>query len=175
MLKTPLYGSLLLLVLLGSLAARATLRVGVHQGYSPIQQIAFSHRIHAGDAKVPCQYCHFTAARGPHAGIPPSGVCMNCHALLSNETRDLQSLRESVEQERSIAWVKVHHLPDFVHFDHSRHVLAAVACRECHGAVERMERVRQDAPLTMGWCLGCHRTRRVGETAAGTDCGRCHY
>jgi hypothetical protein len=182
-----LAGSLLLIGALGGVAAREIALVGVHQGYSPEQPIAFSHQLHAGEAKVPCLYCHSGAAHSRHAGIPAASVCMNCHGLLTKETPEIRKLKEALEQRRPIGWIKVHNLPDFVYFNHSQHVGAAVACRECHGPVETMATVRQHAPLTMGWCLDCHRQRRVGagvavaaRTApqhplAGLDCGKCHY
>lgn len=173
--KWALLGSLLALLVVGAIATHAVARVGSDQGYSPAQPIAFSHRIHAGDAKVPCLYCHYAATRSPHAGIPPASVCMNCHALLTTQTVEIQKLREAVLQARPIRWVKVHNLPDFVHFDHSQHVRAAVPCQACHGAVEAMERVQQEMPLAMGWCLDCHQARGVGEHGAPTDCVRCHY
>jgi hypothetical protein len=100
---------------------------------------------------------------------------MNCHSLLTTQTIEIEKLREAVLQARPIAWVKVHNLPDFVHFDHSQHVRAAVQCRSCHGAVETMDRVRQETPLAMGWCLDCHQARGVGEHGGRTDCIRCHY
>jgi hypothetical protein len=186
----------------GALAVSALHRVGVHQGYAPEQPIAFSHTLHAGRSKIPCGYCHFAATRSRHAGIPPLNVCMNCHSLLQKRTRDIERLKEAVQQGRAIRWIRVHALPDFVYFNHSQHVLGGVECRACHGAVESMERVRQDAPLTMGWCIDCHRrraavaatesVRRVrldhDETARreapgpsdtghapSVDCGRCHY
>jgi hypothetical protein len=154
---------------------RMLARVGVHEGYSPAQPIAFSHKLHAGDNQVPCLYCHFAASQSRHAGIPPTNVCMNCHGLLTNQTAEIEKLRESVQQQRAVRWVKVHALPDFVYFNHSQHVRAAVACQTCHGPVERMTQIRQEAPLTMGWCLDCHKQRHVGETETGTDCARCHY
>jgi len=170
-------------------AARELSLVGIHQGYSPEQPIAFSHQLHAGQSKVPCLYCHFGALQSRHAGIPPANVCLNCHGLLAKETRDLRRLKEAVELQRPIGWIKVHNLPDFVYFNHSQHVVAGgVACQECHGPVETMVRVRQTAPLTMGWCLDCHRRRHVGEPqvkvaaasrahplGSGLDCGKCHY
>src|SRR5262245_54988219 len=149
--------------------------VGIDKGYSPTQPIAFSHRRHAGESRIPCLYCHYAATRSQHAGIPAASVCMNCHSLLTTQTAEIQKLRESVLQRRGIRWVKVHNLPDFVHFDHQRHVQAAVACQTCHGLVEQMVRVRQEMPLTMGWCLGCHDTRSVGDGGERTDCVRCHY
>jgi hypothetical protein len=173
--KWALLGSLVALLSAGAMTPRALARVGSDQGYSPAQPIAFSHRLHAGDARVPCLYCHYGAARSQHAGIPPMSVCMNCHALLTRQTREIEKLREAVLQGRAIAWVKVHNLPDFVHFDHSQHVAAPVPCQACHGRIETMERVRQEMPLAMGWCLACHQARGVGEHNARTDCVRCHY
>jgi len=158
--------ALLSTALLGAVTARELSRVGVRQGYQPVQPIAFSHRLHAGENKVPCLYCHFGATRSRHAGVPPAAVCMNCHALLARETPEIRKLKDAVEQGRPLAWVKVHSLPDFVYFNHSQHVLGAVACQQCHGPVESMVRVRQDMPLTMGWCLDCH--RRSGVTPSET-------
>jgi hypothetical protein len=173
---------------LATVTAAALSRVGVQQGYQPVQPLAFSHRLHAGEMKVPCLYCHFAATRSRHAGIPPAAVCMNCHALLSRETAEIRKLKDAVEQGRPLSWIKVHNLPDFVYFNHSQHVLASVGCAECHGAVDQMVEVHQEATLTMGWCLDCHERRRVGTVAVsmvegprdtaplgGLDCGRCHY
>ncbi len=179
-----LFGGVLSASALGLVGARELSLVGVHQGYAPEQPIAFSHQLHAGEHRIACLYCHFAAARSRHAGIPPANVCMNCHGVLRRQTAELQELKEAVAQGRPVQWVKVHNLPDFVYFNHSEHVLARVACRDCHGAVETMVRVRQDKPLTMGWCLECHRERGRGPTAslphttrplAGLDCGKCHY
>ena len=157
--------------------ARELSHVGVHQGYAPAQPIAFSHKLHAGDFRVPCQYCHFGARTSRHAGIPPANVCMNCHGLLEKQTADLEVLKELIDQQRPVAWVKVHNLPDFVYFNHSQHVTAGVECQTCHGRVERMARSEQQAPLTMGWCIDWHRQRRTDPTvpAANLDCGKCHY
>jgi len=168
-------GTLVAGLLLGGLAVRALARVGNDRGYRPAQPIEFSHRLHAGETRIPCLYCHYGAIRGPHAGIPAASVCMNCHGLLSKQTVEIEKLRESVLLQRPIPWVRVHNLPDFVHFDHSRHVRASVACESCHGPVERMVRVEQQMPLTMGWCLECHDRRGVGDGGARTDCVRCHY
>lgn len=165
--------------------------VGVNQGYSPDQPIAFSHKIHAGDNKVPCLYCHYAARKSRHAGIPSASVCMNCHNMLEKQTADIERLKESVQQNRPIVWVKVHNLPDFVYFNHSQHVLSDVPCQRCHGAIEAMDRVTEVSRLTMGWCLDCHRehagvaTSDLKRTVAslseppkpvpGLDCGKCHY
>jgi len=160
------------------LVARQLAWVGVQQGYAPEQPIAFSHRLHAGDSKIPCLYCHFGARTSRHAGIPPVNVCMNCHGMLRRQSLEIEKLKESVERRQPIAWIKVHNLPDFVYFNHSRHLLANVQCQACHGRVETMVRVEQQAPLTMGWCLGCHRSHLAGDAhgpAANLDCGNCHY
>jgi hypothetical protein len=165
-------------------------RVGVHQGYAPEQPIAFSHKLHAGDSQIPCLYCHFGARTSRHAGIPPLNVCMNCHGILRTQTVEIEKLKEAVQRRQPIAWVKVHNLPDFVYFNHSQHVTGGVSCAACHGPVETMARVGQYAPLTMGWCLDCHK-QRGPELALqrrhagshedpdapfpGQDCGKCHY
>ena len=175
MLKVALVGTYIAAFALVGIGVRALADVGDHRGYRPVQPIEFSHRLHAGDNHIPCLYCHYGAMRSPHAGIPAASVCMNCHGLLSRQTAEIEKLRESVLQQRPIEWVKVHNLPDFAHFDHSRHVHAGVACQNCHGAVERMSRVEQRMPLTMGWCLSCHESRGVGDHGARTDCVRCHY
>jgi len=166
-------------------------RIGIHQGYSPEQPIAFPHKVHAGDNQIPCLYCHFAARTSRHAGIPPLNVCMNCHSMLQKQTVAIEKLKEAVEQKRPVAWVKVHNLPDFVYFNHSQHVQSGVACQKCHGPVETMERIEQVKPLTMGWCLSCHRehanvptealqraafnfSKKFKPTAA-LDCASCHY
>lgn len=186
-----LIAGILGLALAGSVGAWELSRIGNHQGYRPQQPIAFPHKVHAGDNKIPCLYCHYAARTSRHAGIPPASVCMNCHAILDKQTVELQKLKEAVQQKTPIRWVKVHNLPDFVYFNHSQHVLSGVACQRCHGPVEKMERIEQAAPLTMGWCLQCHRehanlptgdVQRVARTltqkqkpTAGLDCASCHY
>lgn len=177
---------LAMIAFVGVLLIGALRRVGVSEGYEPPQPIAFSHRLHAGTYRVPCLYCHFAAEKSRHAGIPPLGVCMNCHRQLRVASAEVEKLKEAVSQARPVRWTKVHNLPDFVYFNHSQHVGAGVACQRCHGPVEAMDRVRQVSPLTMGWCLGCHRQEGVmppsqrpgaGKHAAtgGLDCGKCHY
>jgi hypothetical protein len=168
---------------------------GNQQGYEPVQPIAYSHRLHAGELQIQCQYCHFGADQSRHAGIPPAGVCMNCHrfvkatlgavraedALAEKEKRaprpvvsaELLKLYDAVEQRRPIAWTRIHSLPDFVYFDHRAHVNSGVACQQCHGPVETMERVRQASDLSMGWCVNCHRA--AAARGASTNCSTCHY
>jgi hypothetical protein len=167
-------------------------RLGMQQGYAPAQPIAFSHKLHAGDNKVPCLYCHYGARSSRHAGIPSSSVCMNCHGLLEKQTFEIERFKEAAQLDKPlVSWVKVHNVPDFVYFNHSRHVLSGVDCKNCHGEIDKMARVEQVMPLTMGWCLTCHRehvgvppstleraAKRFSETpkpATPLDCGSCHY
>jgi len=178
-------------VLAGGAGAWQLSRIGIHQGYSPAQPIAFPHKVHAGDNQIPCLYCHSAARTSRHAGIPPASVCMNCHSILEKQTVEIEKLKEAVDLQRPIRWVKVHNLPDFVYFNHSQHVQSGVACQSCHGAVEKMDRIEQVSPLTLGWCLRGHREHANmllidGERAAlslkqkqkptaGLDCASCHY
>ena len=187
---------LALLVLLGAVFAGGAgawqlSRIGIHQGYSPAQPIAFPHKVHAGDNQIPCLYCHSAARTSRHAGIPSASVCMNCHSILEKQTVEIEKLKEAVDLQRPIRWVKVHNLPDFVYFNHSQHVQSGVACQSCHGAVEKMDRIEQVSPLTMGWCLRCHREhakmpvndferaalslKQKQKPTAGLDCASCHY
>jgi hypothetical protein len=187
----PVLIALALATVVGAgLAAVELSRVGVSQGYEPVQPIAFSHKLHAGDSQIPCLYCHGGARTSRHAGIPALNVCMNCHAILTRQTIEIEKLKETVQRGQAIAWTRIHTLPDFVYFNHSQHVGGGVTCASCHGPVETMERVRQYAPLTMGWCLDCHRARgpelqrirlnalgrgHSGAPLPGLDCGKCHH
>ena len=178
-------------VLAGGAGAWQLSRIGIHQGYSPAQPIAFPHKVHAGDNQIPCLYCHSAARTSRHAGIPSASVCMNCHSILEKQTVEIEKLKEAVDLQRPIRWVKVHNLPDFVYFNHSQHVQSGVACQNCHGAVEKMDRIEQVSPLTMGWCLRCHREhakmpvndferaalslKQKQKPTAGLDCASCHY
>jgi len=175
---------------------------GNHQGYEPVQPIAYSHRLHAGELQIQCRYCHFGADKSRHAGIPPASVCMNCHKfvtaplgairaedeLAEKEKRaprpvvsaELRKLYQAVDTGTPIAWNRIHSLPDFVYFDHRPHVATGIACQQCHGPVESMERVRQVSDLTMGWCVNCHRdSNRAGVAGhavnASINCSTCHY
>lgn len=203
----------------------ALLEVGVDQGYQPVQPIAFSHRIHAGENKIDCQYCHSAAKHSKSSGIPSTNICMNCHkniAEVSEETAtaeyskafydgeiqklykaagwDAENLEYTGESE-PIKWIRIHNLPDFAYYNHSQHVtVAGLKCQKCHGPVEEMEEVYQYSPLTMGWCIDCHKETQVKMegngyykniheelskkygvdkvTAAqmgGKECGKCHY
>jgi len=191
------------------------------QGYEPEQPIAYSHRLHAGELGIDCQFCHWAADKGRHAGIPSTDVCMKCHKYVTSsygvlkEEMDkadkakaagdteskpktivsdaLKPLYESLgldienqlkpiegADQKSIDWVRVHNLPDYVYFDHRAHVAVGVACQKCHGPVESMERVRQQESLSMGWCVNCHREANKNgingkPVHAATDCAVCHY
>ena len=199
-------------------------QIGVDQGYQPVQPIHYSHKIHAGDNGIDCKYCHSSARVSKHSGIPSLNVCMNCHKSIyeyKGETTpeytkefydgEIKKLYAAVgwddaEQKytgktQPVKWVRIHNLPDFVYFNHSQHVtVAGVECQTCHGPVEEMEIMYQHSPLTMGWCINCHRETNVNVkdnayytkiheelskkygveelTAAqmgGLECGKCHY
>ncbi|WP_282049199.1 c-type cytochrome [Maribacter aquivivus] len=223
-----------IILLLGSayFAYGWMMQVGVDQGYAPIQPIHYSHKVHAGDNKIECKYCHSSARVSKHSGIPSLNVCMNCHKSVyeytgnpegpsqedlengyTNEfyTGEIKKLYKAVgwdEETQSytgdsqpVEWVRIHNLPDFAYFNHSQHVsVAGVECQTCHGPVEEMEIMYQYSPLTMGWCIDCHRETNVkvegneyyekihaelskkygveNLTAAqlgGLECGKCHY
>lgn len=200
------------------------MQIGVDQGYQPVQPIHFSHKIHAGDNKIDCKYCHSSARVSKTSGIPSLNVCMNCHKSVyeyngeatveySKEFYDgeIKKLYAAVgwddaEQQytgetQPVKWVRIHNLPDFAYFNHSQHVsVAGLECQTCHGPVEEMEIMYQHSPLTMGWCVNCHRetnikvkdneyytkiheelSKKYGVdqlTAAqmgGLECGKCHY
>ncbi|MEY8019416.1 c-type cytochrome [Muriicola sp. SD30] len=208
------------------------MQIGIDQGYQPIQPIHYSHKIHAGDNKIECKYCHSSARVSKHSGIPSLNVCMNCHKSIyeyignpegptqedlangyTNEfyTAEIKKLYKAVgwneEEQRytgesqPVEWVRIHNLPDLAYFNHSQHVsVAGIECQTCHGPVEEMEIMYQYAPLTMGWCINCHRETNVNVednayyekihkalsekyevenlTAAqlgGLECGKCHY
>jgi mono/diheme cytochrome c family protein len=203
-----------------------TMQIGVDQGYQPVQPIHFSHKIHAGDNGIDCKYCHSAARVSKNSGIPSLNVCMNCHKNISEFAGDKDSVYEQSKEfytgeikklynavgwdgaaqkytgkTTPVKWVRIHNLPDFVYFNHSQHVsVAGVECQKCHGPVETFEVMKQFAPLTMGWCVNCHRetdvkvegnayyekihselAKKYGKqklTAAdmgGTECGKCHY
>lgn len=203
----------------------ALMSVGVDQGYQPVQPIAFSHRIHAGDNKIDCQYCHSSAKNSKTSGIPSVNVCMNCHknigevaeetataehskAFYDGEIQklykaagwDSESLEYTGETE-PIVWTRIHNLPDFAYYNHSQHVtVGGIKCQKCHGPVEEMEEVYQYSPLTMGWCIDCHKETKVKMEGngyyknihedlskkygvekvtvaqmGGKECGKCHY
>jgi len=126
-------------------------------GYSPNQPIPYSHKLHAGDMGMDCRYCHVNVERSWVASVPPTQVCMNCHTQVRKDSPKLAALRESWAKGTPIEWVRVHKSPDYVYFPHNRHVASGVGCVECHGRIDQMIKVRQEQPLSMGWCLECHR------------------
>jgi len=166
--------------------------LGNQQGYQPAQPINFSHKVHAGDNQIQCLYCHSSADTSKVAGIPAASTCMNCHTKTLKDSPEIQKIVVALAQDRPIEWVKVNDLPDHVAFNHSRHVSAGVKCQLCHGPVETMDRVEQFDILSMGMCVGCHRTHRevtLDENGratvtkevtpkrlmASTDCSVCHH
>jgi hypothetical protein len=129
-------------------------------GYSPVQPVEFSHKLHAGDLGLDCRYCHFTVERSPDAAVPSTEVCMNCHAKVRPDSVKLLPVRATFAENRALGWVRAHKVPDFAYFDHGAHLAACVGCSTCHGRVDQMPRIEQRESLTMGWCLDCHRNPR---------------
>jgi mono/diheme cytochrome c family protein len=220
-----LVSAILLLLVSAYFAYGWMMQIGVDQGYEPVQPIHYSHRIHAGENGIDCKYCHSAARVSKHSNIPSLNVCMNCHKNISEvaETTATEeyskafydgeiaklydavgwdkSLQKYTGKTKPVKWVRIHNLPDHVYFNHSQHVtVAGVECQTCHGPVEEMEIMKQHAPLTMGWCINCHREtnvkvednayyKKIHEelskkygvsqlTAAqmgGLECGKCHY
>lgn len=127
-------------------------------GYAPEQPIAYSHKIHAGKLGIDCQYCHSQVFESKQANVPATQTCMNCHSQVdSKRPKEVQKIRDSWKSGEPIEWIRVHNLPDYAYFDHSAHVNAGVGCESCHGRIDRMDVVHQAKPLSMSWCLDCHR------------------
>jgi len=126
-------------------------------GYAPVQPVPYSHALHVGELGLDCRYCHTGVETGAKANIPPTQTCMNCHSKVLTDSPLLAPVRESARTGRSVEWVRVHDLPDYVFFNHSAHVMRGVGCEECHGRVDTMEVVRQEETLSMAWCVDCHR------------------
>ncbi len=215
-----------LILIVTYLLFNSLMGIGIDQGYQPIQPIAFSHKIHAGDNKIDCQYCHSSAKHSKTSGVPTANVCMNCHKSISEYTgngteteeqlkfytAEIQKIYEAVGWdadnfkykenyvEKPIEWVRIHNLPDFAYYNHSQHVtVAGIACQKCHGPVETMDDMYQFSPLTMGWCIDCHKETEVNmenkyytkiheelskkynlekvtiADIGGKECGKCHY
>ena len=191
--------------------------LGRSQGYAPDQPIRFSHALHVGQNKIECQYCHTGVEKSKHASIPGTQICMNCHKYVQEGPKygkdEIAKIYEYsgwdpdkskfVRAPKNIEWVKIHNLPDHVYFNHSQHVkVGGVKCETCHGKVDEYEVMKQFAPLSMGWCINCHRQTEVKfaenkyysvfqkyqdelkkekkkkitvEDIGGTDCQKCHY
>ncbi|MBO9636733.1 MAG: c-type cytochrome [Siphonobacter aquaeclarae] len=194
-------GALLLFVLL---AGKATLDgmygIGIHQGYAPKQPIAFSHKLHAGEYKIDCNYCHTGVNKGKQANIPSANICMNCHNSVKASSPEIQKIYRAIEKDQPIEWIRVHNLPDLAYFNHSQHVnVGGLQCQQCHGEVQTMEVIEQRSTLTMGWCIDCHRKTNVNSKdnkyydklvelhaskgvkemkvadIGGLECSKCHY
>ena len=153
-------------------------KIGISQNYQPAQPIEFSHKVHAGQQGIDCNYCHSSARKSKHSGIPSANVCMNCHANIvegpKHGTKEIAKIYKAVGydvdtrsyiegyEEQPIKWVRIHNLPDLAYFNHSQHVVAGgLECQECHGAIEEMDEVYQKEKLTMGWCINCHRDSKI--------------
>lgn len=188
------------------------------KGYKPEQPIKFSHKLHAGDNEIACQYCHYTVEKSRHSGIPTVNICMNCHKGISTgpqygETEIAKIYAAAGFNAKTgtydgpqnpIKWIKVHNLPDHVYFSHQQHVVVGKQdCANCHGDVKKMTVVEQKNPLTMKWCVECHRKTEVAmegnayydklhkalkekykgqydvkftvDKIGGLECGKCHY
>ena len=126
-------------------------------GYTPEQPVPYSHRLHAGQLGLDCRYCHANVERSSEAMLPPSQTCMGCHAQVKTTSAKLAPIRDSFANDMPVEWIRVHKLPDHVYFNHSIHVGAGVGCSSCHGRIDQMDVVRVDQPISMGWCLDCHR------------------
>jgi hypothetical protein len=126
---------------------------------TPVEQpVSFSHKHHVGDDGIDCRYCHSSVEQSAFAGIPPLSTCMSCHSQIFTDQPALAPLIRAYENQLPLRWRRIHELPDFVYFDHSIHVAKGVGCVTCHGEVDQMPLTWRVAPLTMQWCLDCHRT-----------------
>jgi len=126
-------------------------------GYAPVQPVPYSHALHVGRLGLDCRYCHASVEISPVANIPPTQVCMNCHTTVKRDSALLEPVRQSLATGQPIRWIRVHNLPDYAYFSHAAHVHAGVGCISCHGPIQTMEVVTQAQPLSMSWCLDCHR------------------
>jgi hypothetical protein len=173
-----IFVSLIFAIIILKIGYDAMLGVGVTTNYQPSQPIAFSHKVHAGQNGVDCNYCHTSARKSKHSGIPSANVCMNCHTYINEGAiagaTEIQKIYDAVGfdpqsrtyiegyEQRPIEWVRIHNLPDHAYFNHSQHVVVGeLECQECHGPVEEMDVLYQYSELTMGWCIDCHRDEEV--------------
>jgi cytochrome c2 len=183
------FGILIVFLIGGYYLVEGAIGFGRQQGYQPVQPIFYSHRVHAGINQISCLYCHSNALVSKHATVPPLNVCMNCHAAINEYTKGPKLYREDgsevdgtaeiqklfsyvgydpktstyhTEDAKPVEWIKIHNLPDYVFFSHAQHTAAGkVQCQTCHGPIQQMDEVHQFAPLSMGWCINCHRTTKV--------------
>jgi len=221
---------LVLFLLGGYYLVQGAIGLGRQQGYQPVQPIFYSHKVHAGVNQISCLYCHSFATTGKHANIPSVNVCMNCHMNINqysgtagplyredgtevNGTAEIEKLyayagwdaktKTYTGKGKPVEWIRIHNLPDHVFFSHAQHTNAGkVQCQTCHGPIQQMDEVHQFAPLSMGWCVNCHRTTKVQfasngfysiyerfhkdmndhkidsvtvQMIGGTECQKCHY
>ncbi len=202
-----------LIIILGALGwqikmiSTDAIKLGRQQSYAPDQPIKFSHKVHAGENGIDCMYCHTTVEQGKSASIPAANLCMNCHVLIREGTNsgkfEIAKVVNAAETGEPIEWTRIHNLPDHVFFSHAVHVGSAkLDCKQCHGAVEEMDIMKQQNDLSMGWCVNCHRETEVdfannkyyehhlslhedlkngkidkvtANDIGANDCMRCHY
>jgi hypothetical protein len=145
------------------------------QGASPEQPVRFPHPQHVQTLGMNCLYCHFSANKSPDPGMPAVGTCMGCHNLVATGKPEIKKLAGFYAKQQPVPWVRIHKLPEYVHFPHMRHVNAGVACQTCHGDVQNMKQVKQNASLNMGWCVSCHIGQSNAPFKARYDCSTCHY
>ena len=126
-------------------------------GYQPIQPVPYSHALHAGQLGLDCRYCHSNVEKSGVANLPTAQTCMNCHSQVKTDSPLLAPIRASYASGQPVKWVRIHQTPDYVYFNHSVHVSRGVSCFECHGQINQMDVVYHAKPLSMGWCLDCHR------------------
>jgi hypothetical protein len=126
-------------------------------GYAPQQPVPFSHALHSGQLGIDCRYCHSNVEKSGHSNIPTAQTCMNCHNQIKTDSPLLAPVRASYESGNPVPWVNVHEVPDYAYFNHAVHVARGVSCVECHGQINEMEVVHHSKPLSMSWCLECHR------------------
>jgi len=142
-------------------------------GYEPVQPVPFSHKIHAGQLGLDCRYCHSMVEKTWVANIPAASTCMNCHSQVLKDDPKLALVRDSYQTGKPIHWIQIHKLPDYVYFNHSVHVTRGISCVECHGRVDQMDEVYHAKPLSMSFCLNCHRdpAAHIRPTDKVTDLG----
>ncbi len=160
--------------LLAATACEPTWKAEIVQDTTPVQPLQFMHDVHVSAESIPCAYCHYSANVSEEAGIPPVGTCMGCHRFVPGTSdafrTEIQLLMGFAADSQPIPWNRVYSVPAFVQFTHKPHIRAGVTCAQCHGDVARMVQVSRATPLSMGWCVDCHRTN-----GAPDDCATCHY
>lgn len=166
--RLPLQIVIFLVVLVGIATAAATYYMTpsyTRVGYSPLQPVPYSHALHVGQLGLDCRYCHNNIEKSGYANLPTAQTCMNCHSMVKKDSPLLAVVRHSYETGEPVPWVQIHQTPDYVYFNHSIHVNRGVSCVECHGKINEMDTVMHAKPLSMGFCLDCHRnpTARLRE------------